>query len=169
MRMIKKCKMSLRSVICMTSVITPGVNLSHYETFRIETHAADPAQAVKTKVGQALERDLTTELLRHGLRAAPKNSELVFSYATERRTQYMGEHGGEFQEGALEIHAVDATNGRTVWITHAQAVIDPSDKSHRQLSIVVKKAFRKYPYLLRNSPTEKNKMRKPTLSLGGLL
>jgi len=132
----------------VSTTYVSGIHLERYKTYAFVAGDIYDFEAEKigdsTGVGPALEADVQEELGRRGLKRSDGNPDLVFTYAGAKRLEHAGERAWPYQEGALDLIAKDKT-GQTVWSTHLQTVIDPTDKTHRHLKEAIQRAFKKYP------------------------
>jgi hypothetical protein len=135
--------------------VADGVVLEQYKTYTLETGPVRDVQGNvlagnQTEIGRLLEKLVRDELERHGLKPVDHNADITFLYATARREKQWTEQKWPYedrwpyQEGAADLLASDRM-GRTIWLAHMQAVIDPKDVNHTQLKKAVARAFRKYP------------------------
>ena len=134
----------------VSTKLMDGVRLEQYKTYTLLSGqiynsesggAGDP-----TGVGRDLETDVRTELDRRGLKSSDKNPDLAFSYAAAKRLEHAGERAWPYYEGAIDLVAKDSA-GRIIWSSHLQAILDPSDKTHRHLKEAVGRAFKNYPFI----------------------
>ena len=125
-----------------------GVHLEQYKTYTFIAGQIYDSESGKsddpTGVARDLESDVRAELERRGLKRTDKAPDVTFSYAAARRLEHAGREEWPYHEGAVELIATDAA-GRTVWSSHLQTVINPSDKTHRHLKEAIGRAFKNYP------------------------
>jgi len=131
----------------VSTKVENGIHLEQYKTYRLQPgkiysepgRPADPAG-----VEAVLKSDIPKELEQRGLKLSTDNPDLIFTYAATRRLEHTQEEGWAYHEGIIDLMAVDAT-GQKVWSSHLQAILDPSDKTYRQLKEAIVRAFKNYP------------------------
>jgi hypothetical protein len=132
----------------VSTKVVEGVRLENYKTFFIEAGEISDSNSAKnsapSSVALALEFDVRKELERRGLKFSINKPDLTFRYAAVRRLEHAGEREWPYHEGAIDLVARDK-EGRMVWSSHLQAVIDPSDHNHRHLKDAINRAFKNYP------------------------